>query len=369
MDNAPQPSPQPSSPQHPPQSPSQPESAPFASSAPFAPSTLASSRAAQLQELQARVTPAPPPAPVQVIAGFWRRLAAYLLDALILGGAGYLAGIPLFDVFARLSWWGRPIGLGVALLYFGILNSSLGGGQTLGKRLMKIKVVDEKGALFAFPWTIIRHAFLALPFAFIEWALPGALTPSWFAFVTYYLYLGLGFATFYLVACNGRTRQSLHDLAVGSFVVRAESQGPPPARPVWQVHYLAVALWLLAALWLAGKFTPQSNERDLLAARQEIESLDHVRAATVKGGFFGMKILFAQASYDAAPADLDQAAAEVAETLVGACAQRAPEQDAIVVQIQYGYDLGFCFSAKSVRKNYLKAQNPAEWKKLMKAAQ
>src|SRR5690348_14117245 len=74
------------------------------------------------------------------IAGFWRRLAAFVVDALILGVPAMLLGFAMFDWAASLGQAGRLIGFVVALLYFGLLNSRLGGGQTLGKRLLGIRV-------------------------------------------------------------------------------------------------------------------------------------------------------------------------------------------------------------------------------------
>lgn len=336
-----------------------------ASHASFAPFET---RAARLQELQSRATPAPPPpAPATLIAGFWRRVAAYLIDRyLVLGLGGYLLGMAFFNQFAGLAHWGRPAGYAVALLYFALLDSSLGGGQTLGKRLMKIKVVDERGGPLPLPWAAVRYAVLAIPFLLNGWLLPSALMQPWVAFLMSFTALALGAGGFYLLVFNRSTRQSLHDLAVGAFVVRADSQAPPPARPLWAVHTAVLVLWCVVSLWLASKALPQGGDRDLIVARQEIEQLEGVRTAlVVPYKVFGSQSLIAVVDYAAAPASFDDAVAEVADTLVSACSQRAPEQDAIVLQLRYGYDLGLCFSWKKTQKVYAKAQS-AEWNKLIK---
>jgi uncharacterized RDD family membrane protein YckC len=73
-------------------------------------------------------------APPRVIAGFWRRLLAFLVDAAVLGLIGYLLGTLFYSPFAALGEWGRLVGFLVALLYFTLFNSEVGRGHTLGQR-------------------------------------------------------------------------------------------------------------------------------------------------------------------------------------------------------------------------------------------
>jgi len=68
------------------------------------------------------------------IAGFWRRIGALFIDAIILGTVGFCLGVFLEKEFVQLGRLGRLIGFGTALSYFGILNSRMFGGQTIGKK-------------------------------------------------------------------------------------------------------------------------------------------------------------------------------------------------------------------------------------------
>lgn len=87
--------------------------------------------------------------------------------------------------------------------------------------------------------------------------------------------LGVGGATLYLFIFNSSTRQVLHDLAVGSYVVKVASEGAPAVRPLWWLHGVVVALWMLAALWITVALSPDPMaSRDLLEARREIDQLD-----------------------------------------------------------------------------------------------
>ena len=98
------------------------------------------------------------------IAGFWRRLAAFLVDALILGVPALLIGLAVFDWAASLGPSGRFIGFLVALLYFGLLNSRLGGGKTLGKRLFRIRVTNRSGQTLSPMRSGLRFLVLGIPY-------------------------------------------------------------------------------------------------------------------------------------------------------------------------------------------------------------
>ena len=92
---------------------------------------------------------------------------------MLLGIIGIVAGLIFYDSFVRLGGWGRLIGLGVVLPYFGVLNSRIGAGQTLGKRLLKVRVVGVGGAPLPVPRSLLRTTVLAVP-----WFLNGAPFPA-----------------------------------------------------------------------------------------------------------------------------------------------------------------------------------------------
>ena len=79
------------------------------------------------------------------LADIYSRLGALLVDAIILGCIGLLLGLIFESVFVKLGDWGQLVGVIILLLYFGIGNSQRAGGQTLGKKLLKIRVVDKRG--------------------------------------------------------------------------------------------------------------------------------------------------------------------------------------------------------------------------------
>jgi uncharacterized RDD family membrane protein YckC len=143
-----------------------------------------------------------PPQPV-VPAGFGIRTVAYLVDAILLGFVG--GAFPYLVISAN---YGPSVNAGqqvttstsgsvvVSLIYFVIFWSYLGGGRTLGMRLLGLKVVREQDM-----------AHLGLVTAFVRWV------GLWFSFA-------LCFLGVIWVAFDSR-HQGWHDKLARTFVVHA----------------------------------------------------------------------------------------------------------------------------------------------------
>jgi uncharacterized RDD family membrane protein YckC len=162
--------------------------------------------------------PGPPSAPSVAYAGFWLRVLAYLIDALILGvfgipiliGAamamgigGMLASIPrdgspflngLPPVFLLFIWFCVLVGLGGNWLYCALLESSEWQG-TAGKRALGLIVTDMAGQRVSFARASGRHF--------------GKI-------VTSFIPLGIGYA----MAGFTEKRQALHDMLASCLVLR-----------------------------------------------------------------------------------------------------------------------------------------------------
>lgn len=97
-------------------------------------------------------------------AGPWRRLFAFLVDGLVLGAVGTCMGPIAFDRLMALGEWGRLVGLAIALIYFGAMDSKLFGGQTPGKRLLNIKVVTADSAPLGIGASTLRAVIFCAPY-------------------------------------------------------------------------------------------------------------------------------------------------------------------------------------------------------------
>lgn len=132
------------------------------------------------------------------IATFWQRIGAAVVDAFLLGAIGACLGFLWFDQLAALGRMGRFIGGAIALVYFGTLNSKIGQGQTLGKRLVKIRVTDAKGALVSLPRSAFRATILLLPAILNGIPLPAGEYEQLVGIALSIWILGVSVATVYL---------------------------------------------------------------------------------------------------------------------------------------------------------------------------
>lgn len=305
----------------------------------------------------------------QIIAGFWRRLVAFFLDCLLLGAIGVAVGFFFTDELARLGPWGRLLGFSVAMAYFGTLNSRLTGGQTLGKRLLKIRVVAKDGA----PLTVLKSFLRFLPLG-APWFLNNAqfsesVLFSFWIYVLSIIIFGVGLSVVYLYLFNRESRQSLHDLLVDSYVVSVGATGPVASTALWRVH-IAVCVLLVVASGVTPYFTKN------LAASEPFASLMNIQrsvssepwvvrtqvnegktfiATTNKGKSTTTYLSITAFSKDR---DIENAArAKRLANLALSTDSSVASLDVIQVTLVYGYDIGIASSWRSQKS----AHSPAEW--------
>lgn len=97
-----------------------------------------------------------------MLAGFSRRWFSDLLDALLLGLLGAMLSLPFGSPFWRLGPHCAWLGLAITFLYSGLLQSTLGKGQTLDKRILGIQVLSMAGSSLSLSRSLLRYAMLAL---------------------------------------------------------------------------------------------------------------------------------------------------------------------------------------------------------------
>lgn len=320
--------------------------------------------------------PAPTVANPSPIAGVWRRVAAFMLDGLAQGLIGMALGALASDALVGLGPWGRLLGFGIALAYFGFFNSRLGWGQSLGKRLLQIKVVDAQGAELPLGRAVLRYLPVGTVWFLSNAQLPDALLFSAWAAVLGLAIFGLGACLLYLFVFNRRSRQSLHDVLSGSFVVHAGWQGPVPAdlaAPLPTLHRAVCALLLLLGAlgplisqqWLQkDSQTPFAPLAQILRA---VNAEPWVQSSAVNQG-----VTYTQSSKDGSSrtirhlsihaisrdADIDQAQRlQALARLALAAHPEAAALDQIQITLAHGYDIGSASSWRYQRQ----VLSPAEW--------
>jgi len=312
----------------------------------------------------------------RAIGGFWRRLCAYLLDSLLLGLVGFVLGLFFFNLFCRIGGWGLLIGYIIGLLYFGLLNSTLGRGQTLGKRLLKLEVVDRNNHHLSPGRSFLRYFIFSLPF-YLNGVITygGFVATSWTVLFLSFLVVSLGGAIAYLYVFNRRTRQSLHDLTVGSYVVQAAPSGGVEAAPLWKGHLIALGCLLLltAGLAIASLFlihVPFFEK--MLVVQEAITSTGKVNSVSVSEGVNSMtfngntrtaKVFSVQAYWKGRPDDIESAASEIAAIVLKTYPE-VKKDDKLSITISSGYHLGIFSSSLSQVVSY----SPEKWEQLISPA-
>jgi uncharacterized RDD family membrane protein YckC len=292
-----------------------------------------------------------PNLPTRYIAGFWRRLFSFLIDAFLISIPCFLLGYGFYGFFSGSSRWAAAIGLVVTLPYFGILGSSSGAGQTVGQRLTGVEVVDAQGNHLPLGKSLQRYSILL-----VSLGLADAFLPAYMAWP-----LGMALvATIYLYLFNTRTRQSLHDLATGSFVVETHGTGAVEGRRLWLGH-----LAILGTLGLLGTIAAA-----LLTRTVPMTELAGVQQALLDTGKFQEVGVMLQTHYPgretdlqltvkcrSKPTDYDKSAKEIV-TIAEAVDPHASQQDFISVNFKEGFNVGLAFYSLNKRVSH----TPLQWK-------
>jgi uncharacterized RDD family membrane protein YckC len=142
-------------------------------------------------------------------AGFWRRVAAVLIDGLLLAAVTAPLTAAMVDDPYRWGGPGNVLSSAIGWLYFALMESS-SRQATLGKMALGIRVTDLEGERIGF----------------------GRATGRYFAKILSALILGIGF----LMAAFTEKKQGLHDILAQTLVVRGQpvpmtTVVPPPPPP------------------------------------------------------------------------------------------------------------------------------------------
>lgn len=302
------------------------------------------------------------------VCGFWRRLIAFVIDILLVSFFGSILGQLFFDYFSGLGSWARLVGFAIALLYFGVLNSTITKGRTIGKYVARIRVVAQSGDSISIPKACLRFLVLGTPF-FLYGALSSpSVSSSLVGTVVFFIALGVGGTIVYLYIFNIRTRQSLHDFSLGTYVVLASEAGPVHAPTVWRGHFAIIGIWSVAVLLFATLVQPMLLTDVLLelgSAQEAILKLDSVQMASVKivtlsttaGETTSVEV---EVKFRERQHDWQDVAMKTASIVLDEYPD-VMDKDLLRIFVAYGYDMGIASGRRSVRVEY----PPTEWQELL----
>lgn len=157
-----------------------------------------------------------------VFGGFWKRLLAFVIDLIIINLFLNLASYVIKDFFYSLAQYGRVFGCFLAFCYFTIFDSSLLGGHTLGKQIIKLKTLSKDLQPLTLAQSTLRTLF-KLPFFY----LPEIFTLIFSENLSFKMIpislaiMGLSFSylasTIMIITLHPQKR-SIHDIVAGSYV-------------------------------------------------------------------------------------------------------------------------------------------------------
>lgn len=303
----------------------------------------------------------------RINAGFWKRLFAFLLDNILLAIFGVIIGLFFGSVFNKMGPWARLVGLFAIMLYFGIYNSEIGHGQTFAKRLFKIRVVDSNMSLVSLRRSLLRTFLLFIPTYLGDLILPFMkvnLIHAIVSFITYGVRIGL----IYLYIFNRNTRQSLHDVLCGTYVVEERNDGSLKTGKIARIHYAIIAIFLVLSIItpilfnfkMINKLAIDMNKMKELQER--IDSDPTIRIESINEGvnnFNGKKSTYLSINFywSGNPDESMDIAKKVSGIALDTYTD-AKYKDVIRINIIKGYDIGI------VKKNSFITYDklPSEWK-------
>lgn len=300
-----------------------------------------------------------------------RRFFAFLIDSLIIALFGKLLGLLLGDFFIELGNLGKIVGFIVVLFYFGIGNSKILNGQTVAKKLLKIRVVDKSSEAISVPKSFLR----ALPFA--AYILLNGLPVSDSADLYPSLILGtilfsIPVLESFFAIVNNKSLQSLHDMIAKTFVVSVKSEGNINITNQKVFLYAGAALPILILIvTLAGSATVSNKliyvtdmQKIISVASHElpISSISMYRNKTTTTSLNGETTQVKLIEVTAAKINKDEndtlLAMKIAKVIFDS-GFKFEDGETLSVTIIYGYDIGIASSYVSSKFN----DSIENWKK------
>lgn len=279
------------------------------------------------------------------LANFWLRIIALVIDVAVLFVIAFLVGSIFGRYLTQIGYYSKFVGLLLILLYYGLLQSCLGQGQTLGQRSCHITVVNREGECISPARAVCRTAILWSPLFFAHFILP---VNNLYVLLNYILVIPLSIAIIYLYLFNRKTRQSLHDLLCGTFVIKDTHtaaiwrQYVPDshAAPIWpwtvavsRTHFIILPILIVLSL-LRTPFTSLAAVLNNAQGAQVIEIRDTLMlgASKYKGH---MLSVFAESKHNTPD---EQLVAPLGKALFLYCPQ-AENYAAVSLVFSSGYDL------------------------------
>ncbi len=293
---------------------------------------------------------------VVLLATRKRRFVAFIIDLIIIGIVGKVSALLLEDFYVSLGGLGKLIGALVVLLYFGICDSKIMLGQSVGKKLAKICVVNEKSASISLLRSLARSSWLAV------WILLNGVSFSSSKAIPLVILCGVILFSIilleiYFFIANKKTRQSLHDLIAGSYVVTTRSSGEisfTNSKTVLRCSAI-IPVFMLIAISGFNIVLKNTYMKDMLGIVDVVQrdlplhatSVNRTSQETKSGGIVTRTNFICVSTFKNSRDDDDASlAAKIAESVISSGFE-FKDNESLVVVIQTGYNIGIASKTDS----------------------
>jgi uncharacterized RDD family membrane protein YckC len=297
----------------------------------------------------------------QVPAGFWQRLFAFAIDAIVVSIPCFTLAELFHNFFESSPFVAKLLGFAITTIYFAIFGSGIVEGQTLGMMPLRLRVVSGDGATISVLRSSARYLILFVPFLLNSNVLP-ARVPAVVATSYETVLTIVAFAIVYIAIFNRKTGQSLHDLATHTFVVDSSGRGPVHAQGFWRPHWVFIAGLLVLSYGLV-EIIPRTSRTfsELTTIQRSVQSTTGLGSVNIavkfSGGRSGLEI---DADCGRIASDPNKAASVIAAAALVADA-KAGERDYISIDCIKTVSVGFFKSTN--RESFV--HTPEEWQKII----
>jgi uncharacterized RDD family membrane protein YckC len=300
-----------------------------------------------------------------VIASFWTRLLADLIDTVMLAMVGLILGLGFGSHLGGPGGPGRLIGFPITVAYLGLAGNRLGGGQTAGKSLVGLRVVGADGEPIGVGKALLRASVVSAPWFFngvqFPYEMPLARPLTVLAGT---LVFGVVPASIMLFFAS-RRRQFLHDVLARSFVVVGEQQPLPASGPPrWALAVAAVWIvgWTVQSVVLVARAT-QPLDDPLFSALRSVPRVASAGVSAMEVSPMGgerYRALYVWVATGLGGEGPEQVVRQSAAAVV-AFYPELNQFRAIRVENRTGFDVGLA----SWSTGTIETRTPEEWRRLV----
>jgi uncharacterized RDD family membrane protein YckC len=310
------------------------------------------------------------------LAGFWRRILAFIIDVVILAVVGQIIGWSLSDFWFNSGPNGRIAGFLIIFIYFGLTYSKIFNGQSIGKRIVKIAVRDKDNNPINLGRALLRASILTIPFILNGWTLP-SLENTIINVLILVVVFGIGASIVYTMIFNRSSRQGIHDLISSTYVVSLSGKPiekfPQSSKKHWVISGVLIAIAILIgslSTSVTGLLTSKMGITDLVETRKILQADNRVFSIGIQGNTrssFGSinnqsfknssRSIYVTAWLKGRPSDQERSL--IMNDIVKILIQNVDinQYDTIGISLKSGFDLGIASSWRT----YSESHTIQEW--------